>query len=127
MNDNEFAERQLDNIFAKQRENIIASVVNQAIEGVEEAHKIREKFQQYIMQLVKDDLSKHEDNIFEAIKTNDFAMFMDLGGNDHVDLNFCTKMKLTMKHQLELRRQNKDPDSQSRIFPIMTCVAKGRV
>lgn len=28
MNDNEFAERQLDNIFAKQRENIIASVVN---------------------------------------------------------------------------------------------------
>lgn len=94
---------------------------------MEEAHKIREKFQQYIMQLVKDDLSKHEDNIFEAIKTNDFAMFMDLGGNDHVDLNFCTKMKLTMKHQLELRRQNKDPDSQSRIFPIMTCVAKGRV
>jgi ankyrin repeat protein len=48
---------------------------------------------------------------------------LDLGGADKLDLNFCTLMKKkNVKNQIE-----EDEDKNFRIFPIMTCVAKGKV
>ena len=46
-----------------------------------------------MIKLEKEDLTQQQYNIFTAIETNNIAMFLDMGGIDKVDLNFCTKKK----------------------------------
>jgi hypothetical protein len=55
-------------------------------------------------------------------------MFLDLGGIDKVDLNFCTKRKNKPSKACQSTCHKEDSNHfKFRIFPIMSCVAKGKV
>lgn len=85
---------------------------------------------EHYVKLAKEKLSQQQLNIFTAIKTNNLPLFMDLGGNDKVDLNFCAKVsqkKMFQRKGQSGKSVNKDTQRSFNVYPIMTCVAKGKI
>ena len=104
-------------------ENLKADALNSIKLASIETAKLN-NFGDQISQAVKlrfEDLTQQQSNIFIAIETNNIAIFYDLGGVDKVNLNFGTELKFKSKILKD------HINSPFLIYPIMSCVAKGKV